>query len=167
MEKQQITFIAPVRSEVVSAVIQKKNFLGWLYTMRKKITEMYLKGQCHEIFCFRCFFYESCSLNLPKITLGSVRISGVNDTGGKFATVSTIPAANLPPVSKTATANLSPVSLPISNWWHLKGNFKEKIHLYVNSTNQRCPIKIIKTFLIANFSFATRCQRHRWCTLSC
>jgi hypothetical protein len=28
---------------------------------------------------------------------------------------------------------------------------EEKIHLYVNSTNKRCPKKIKKTFLIENF----------------
>ncbi len=39
----------------------------------------------------------------------------------------------------------------------------KKMYLYVNSTPQRCPNKIIKTFLI--FSICYRCQRHRWCTL--
>jgi hypothetical protein len=35
-------------------------------------------------------------------------------------------------------------------------NLKEKIYLYVNSTTERCPNKIIKTFLIEKiFPFAT------------
>jgi hypothetical protein len=33
-----------------------------------------LKGQCHEIFCFRFFFHESSSLKSSKITVGSFRI---------------------------------------------------------------------------------------------
>ncbi len=60
--------------------------------------------------------------------------AGVVDTGGK-----------LPPVSTTLAVNLSPVSRqiiePISDCLHLKVNLKEKMHLYVNSTTQRCPKK--------------------------
>jgi hypothetical protein len=90
-----------------------------------------LKGQCHEIFCF-WFFYESVSPQPQSIPLGPFRIfskirgdirksrctTGVNDTGGKFATdvndtggklqqVSMTPAANLPPVSTTPAANFA------------------------------------------------------------
>ncbi len=39
----------------------------------------------------------------------------------------------------------------ISDCWPLKVNLKEKIYLYVNSTTQRCPSKISKTFLIEDF----------------
>jgi hypothetical protein len=63
---------------------------------------MPLKGQCHEIFCFR-FFLESSSAKSLKITLGSFQIfsktpedirksmctTGISDTGGKFATGAT------------------------------------------------------------------------------
>ena len=45
----------------------------------------------------------------------------------------------------------------------VKGNLKEKMYLYVNSTNQRCPKKLSKTFLIENFFHLP----HWWCTLSC
>jgi hypothetical protein len=38
---------------------------------------------------------------------------------------------------------------------HLKVNLKEKNCPYVNSTTQRCSNKIIKTFLIEDFLFAT------------
>jgi hypothetical protein len=34
---------------------------------------------------------------------------------------------------------------------HLKLNLKEKVYIYVNVTTQRCPNKIIKTFLIEDF----------------
>ncbi len=58
----------------------------------------YLKGQCHEIFCF-WFFHESVSPQLQNIPFRPFRIfskirrdiresrctTGVNDTGGKIA----------------------------------------------------------------------------------
>jgi hypothetical protein len=39
----------------------------------------------------------------------------------------------------------------ISGCRHLKENLKAKIYIYVNSTTQRCPIKIIKIFLLEDF----------------
>jgi hypothetical protein len=48
----------------------------------------------------------------------------------------------------------------------LKENLKAKIYIYVDSITQRCQNKIIKIFLIEDFSICHRCQRHRWCTLS-
>ncbi len=39
----------------------------------------------------------------------------------------------------------------ITDWLHLKVNLKEKIYQYVYSTTQRCPNKILKTFLIKVF----------------
>ncbi len=36
----------------------------------------------------------------------------------------------------------------ISDNFHLKVKLKEKVYLYVNSSTQRCPYKINKTFLI-------------------
>ncbi len=39
----------------------------------------------------------------------------------------------------------------ISGCRHLKVNLKAKIYIYVNSTTQRCPNKIIKIFLLENF----------------
>jgi hypothetical protein len=41
----------------------------------------------------------------------------------------------------------------ITGYRHLKVNLKAKIYLYVNSSTQRCPNKIIKIFLIADFFF--------------
>jgi hypothetical protein len=53
----------------------------------------------------------------------------------------------------------------ISDCWH-PSKLEGIIFLYVNSTTVVSK-KIIKTFLIEYFSISTRCQRHRWCTLSC
>jgi hypothetical protein len=39
----------------------------------------------------------------------------------------------------------------ISGCRHLKVNSKAKIYIHVNSTNQRCPNKIIKIFLLEGF----------------
>jgi hypothetical protein len=70
-------------------------------------------------------------------------VTSVNDAGGKLPTVSTTPETNLPPVSTTPVANNgNNIGL------QLKVNLKEKIYLYVNSTTQRCPKEIMKTFQI-------------------
>jgi hypothetical protein len=83
--------------------------------------------------------------------------------------VSTTPVANLPPVSATPVENFSTIFAsvadtggkfatgvndaggklpPVSGCRHLKVNLKAKIYIYVNSTTQRCPNKIIKIFLL-------------------
>jgi hypothetical protein len=41
----------------------------------------------------------------------------------------------------------------ISGCRHLKVNLKAKIYIYVYSTTQRCPNKIIKIFLLAGFFY--------------
>jgi hypothetical protein len=58
--------------------------------------------------------------------------TGVNDTGGKFATGWQIMGT-------------------ILGCRHLKVNLKAKIYIYVNSTTQRCPNKINKIFLLEDF----------------
>jgi hypothetical protein len=40
---------------------------------------------------------------------------------------------------------------PVSGCWDLKVNLKAKFFMYVNSTSQRCPDKIMKNFLIEDF----------------
>jgi hypothetical protein len=65
-----------------------------------------------------------------------VETTGVNDTSGK-----------LPPVSTTPVAN----NRTISGCRYLKVNLKAKIYIYVNSTIQMYPNKIIKIFLIEDF----------------
>ncbi len=122
-----------------------------------------LKGQCHNIFCFR-FFHESSS---PKPIENSIRvISNFFKNSLRYLQVKvhhwyqrhrrqiwpllplvpTTPAVNLPPVSVTLVAN---------NWDNvrlLKWTWRQKfIYIYVNSSTQRCPNKIIKTFLIEDF----------------
>ncbi len=92
-----------------------------------------------------------------------------------FSVALLIPAANLPPVSTIPAANLPPVSTTHRYQWHrrqichrcrwhrwqimatisgcryLKVNLKAKIYIYVNSTTQRCPNKIIKSFMLEGF----------------
>jgi hypothetical protein len=59
-----------------------------------------LKGQCHEIFCFR-FFHESCSTKPPKILLGSFGIfSKIRRDIRKYSKYA-------PPVSTTLAANFA------------------------------------------------------------
>ena len=55
----------------------------------------------------------------------------------------------------------------ISGCRQLKVNLKAKIYFYVSSTTQRWTNKIIKIFLIEDFSICHRCRWHRWQTLSC
>ncbi len=65
------------------------------------------------------------------------------------------PVANLPPVSTTPVANCHrykrQIIRTISGCRHLKVNLKAKMYIYVNSTTQRCPNKIIKIFLLEDF----------------
>jgi hypothetical protein len=42
---------------------------------------------------------------------------------------------------------------------HLKVNLKAKFYIYVNSTTQRCPNKIIKIFQLEGFSVANLALR--------
>ncbi len=119
--------------------------------------------------------------NLPPVSMTRWQIAaGINDTGGKlplvsttlvvnFPPVSTTPVAKLPLVSTTPVANLPLVSTmgTISGCRHLKVNLKAKIYIYVSSTTQRWPNKIIKIIKIQIFSICHRCRWHRWQTLSC
>ena len=68
--------------------------------------------------------------------------------------MSTIPAANLPPVSTTpASVSMTPVANNGNNIRLLrpKSEHEGKMYLLVNSTSQRCPNEIIKTFMIEDF----------------
>ncbi len=97
--------------------------------------DLFLKGNATHFFA-SCF-YESSSPKHQKVTLGSFWI--FHKSAEIFASqgappVSTTPVANLPPVSTTPESEL-----------------ERKIYLYVNSTAQRCPNKIMKPFLITAF----------------
>ncbi len=88
--------------------------------------------------------------NLPPVSVsvvdtGGKFATGVNDAVGKLQPVSTTPATNLPPVSTTQIMGT------ISGCSHLKLNLKAKIYIYVNSTTQRCPSKIIKILQFEDF----------------
>jgi hypothetical protein len=53
------------------------------------------------------------------VDTGGKFATGVNDTGGKFAAGVTDTGGNLPPVSTTPAANLPPVSItPVANNWN-------------------------------------------------
>ncbi len=96
-----------------------------------------------------------------------------------------IPVANLPPVSTTPVENCHryqrhrrqichrclwhrwQIMATISGCRQLKVNLKAKIYIYVNSTSQRCPKKIIKICCFNVFAICHRCRWHRWQILSC
>ncbi len=99
--------------------------------------------------------------------------------------VSTIPAANLPPLSTTLVANCHRYQRNrrqschqcrwhrwqtmwlISGCRYLKVNLKAKMYIYVISTIQRCPNKIIKIFLIEDFFHLPPVSLTLVATLSC
>ncbi len=119
--------------------------------------ETELKGQCHENFCFRFyswFIFPQAPENFIMIISKFLK----NIQGALPVSMPSLPLVLLIHWQIIGT---------ISDCWHLKVNLKEKMYLYVNSTIQRCPNKIIKTFMIEDFYICRRCQRHRWCTLSC
>ncbi len=62
----------------------------------------------------------------------------------------------------TPVANLNNMRLQTP-----KVNLMAKIYIYVSSTTQRWPNKIIKIFWLKIFSICHRCRWHRWQTLSC
>jgi hypothetical protein len=133
-----------------------------------------LKGQCHEI------------------TLGSFRI--FQKFAEIFASqgappVSTTPVANcrryqrhrrqiwhryqqhrrqiLPPVPLVLlTPHRWQIMGTISGCRHHKVNLKAKTYIYVNSTTQRCPNKIINIFLLEDFFHLPLVSFTPWCTLS-
>ncbi len=78
------------------------------------------------------FFWKFAEYSQVKVHLR------FNDTGG-----------NLPRCQRHRWQ----IMATISGCWDLKVNLKAKMNLSVNSTSQRCPNKIIKTFMI--FPFAT------------
>ncbi len=103
----------------------------------------WLKRQCHENFVSVSWI---CFPLAPEYPISTV--------------------ANLQPVSTTPVANCYryqrhrrqfchwhrwQIMETISDSRHLQVNLKAKIYIYVNSTTQRCPNKIIRIFLIEDF----------------
>ncbi len=180
---------------------------------------IHLKGQCHEIFCFRFFSW----ITFPQAPENNIRIvsnffansrryslvkvhhrcqrhrwqicrrcrwhrwqiaAGINDTGGKFATGINDTGGEFA-TGINDTGGKFCHQFPLCCWhrwqichrcqryqrqicrrcqrrrWqimgtisgcrHLKVNLKAKMYIYVNSTTQRCPDKIIKIFLLEDF----------------
>ncbi len=123
-----------------------------------------LKGQCHEIFCFwffswitfpqapdniiwivSNFFENSRRYSQVKVHHRCQRhrwqiAAGINDTGGKFFHQFLLCCWHRWQIIGT-----------ISGCRYLKVNLKAKIYIYVSSTTQRWPNKIIKIFLIDDF----------------
>jgi hypothetical protein len=91
------------------------------------------------------FFENSPRYSQVRSTTG-INDNGVNDT------VSTTPLANVPPVLPVSFIRWQLIGT-ILDCLYLTVNLKEKIYLYVNSTTQRCPNKIIKTFLIEDIFY--------------
>ncbi len=116
-----------------------------------------LKGTVSRDVLLQVFFHESPSPKPLKIILGSFKFflkfaTGIDDTGGKFCHQFRLCSWHRWQIIGT-----------ISGCRNLKVNLKAKIYIYVSSTTQRGPNKIIKIFLIEDFFH----QRHRWQTLSC
>ncbi len=105
------------------------------------------------------FFHESVSAKPLSIPLGPFRIfskilgdirssrltTGINDTGANFA-------ADINDTCHRCHWNRRQTMGLISGCRYLKVNLKAKMYKCVNSTIQRCPNKIIKIFLIEDFS---------------
>ncbi len=92
------------------------------------------------------------------VDTGGKFATGVNETGGKFAAGVNDAGGKLPPVSTTGRQichrcqrHRWQIMRTISGCRHFKVNLKAKIYIYVNSTSQRCPNKIIKIFLLEDF----------------
>ncbi len=95
---------------------------------------------------------------------GSKFSAGVNDTSGKLPPVSTTPAENLSPVSTTPVANNGNNIRLLTPESELDENNLSICLLPMVSKQSN---KNFSYFLLKMFSICHRCQRHRWCTLSC
>ncbi len=113
--------------------------------------------------------------------------TGINDTGGKFChqfplcclhLVSTIPAANLPPVSTTPVANCHRYQRHRRHichrcHWHRwradtwKWTWRQKFIYMFPLLPKGGQTKLLKFFWLKIFSICHWCQRHWWQTLSC
>ncbi len=100
----------------------------------------FLKGQCHEIFCFWFFFMNQFP---PSPWVYTIRaVSNFSENSQRYLQLK---------VDHQCQRHRWQTMRLISGWGYLKVNLKAKIYVYVNSTIQRCPNKIIKMFLIADF----------------
>jgi hypothetical protein len=79
--------------------------------------------------------------------------TGINDTSGKFYHQFCLCYWYQWQICPQCQWQMTPVANngTISCCWDLKVNLKAKMYLYINSTSQRCPNKIIKTFMTEGF----------------
>ena len=98
-----------------------------------------LKGQCHEIFCFWFFSW----ISFPQALEYTIRaVSNFFENSRRYSQLK---------VDHRCQRHRWQTMRFISGWGYLKVNLNAKIYIYVNSTIQRCPNKIIKIFLIEVF----------------
>ncbi len=88
-----------------------------------------LKDICHEIFCLRFFSW----IIFPQATENNIRIISQIKVDHRYQ------------------RQRWQIIGTVSDCLHLKGNLKGKNYLYVISTIERCPNKIIKNLLIEDF----------------
>jgi len=130
--------------------------------------EYYLKGQCHEIFCFWFFSWISFP-QAPEYTIRAV--SNFFENLRRYSQLKVdhryqrhrrqncrryqrrrwqichrYQRHRRQICHRWQTMGL------ISGCRYLKVNLKAKMYIFVNSTTQRCPNKIIKIFLVEDFS---------------
>ncbi len=157
-------YIDRVFSELCYPVTWNGEWENW-----RPMRSFYLKGQCQEILCFWFFSWISFPTPPPP------RVS--NKDSFKFFRkfVEIFPSQGALPVSTTryrrqichqhqrhrrqichrCQRHWWQIMGTISGCRYLKVNLKAKIYIYVNSTIQRCPNKIIKNFSDRRFfSFA-------------
>ncbi len=98
-----------------------------------------LKGQCHQIFCFRF-----CSwIIFPQAPENNIRVLSIFfENSRRYSQVK---------VHHRYQRHRWHIMGTIAGCLHLKMNLNKNIYLYVNSATHRCPNKTIKTFLIGDF----------------
>ena len=127
----------------------------WWCATYSKFPSFYLKGQCHEFFCFR-FFHESSSPKPLKITLVHFKFFFQ-----KFAKI--FASQGAPPVSTTPVANFATSSAGVDD---AGGKFatgvndaSSKFATGVNDAGGKLP-----TVSMNLRQSCHRCQQHRWQT---
>jgi hypothetical protein len=138
--------------------------VGLILLQRRSSQNVRLKGQCHEIFCFRFF---SC-ITFSQAPDNNIRIiSNFFENLRRYSQVKVhhwcqrhrwqilptvplvllTPVANLPPVSTIPAANLLPVSTtPVASCHRYQRHRRQICHRYQRYRRQIC----------------RRCQRRRW-----
>ncbi len=151
-----------------------------------------LKGQCHEIFCFRFFswiiFPQATENNIRVISIffknsriySQVKVhhgcqrhrwqisAGINDTGGKFATGINDTSGKFCHQFPLCCWHRWQIMGTISGCRHFEVNLKAKMYIYCMLTllPKGAQTKLLIFFCLQIFYICHRCRWHRWCTLS-